>query len=78
MENGLLRMVLESTARHWVGFAAAWLVGHGMLTQADEGSFIRIGAGVAIGLAMWGWSLYQKVDHAATVGMLKDRLLGRR
>ncbi len=78
-ESGLLKMVLTATARHWVGFAAAWLVAHGFLAAGtDENAFLRIGVGVVVGLCMWGWSIYQKVDHAAVIAQLKDRVLPRR
>lgn len=77
MDDSTKQMIsafLGSTVRHAIASGGAVLAAHGLLANAQQASFTEIGTGVVMGLAAWGWSLWQKRGQIHSLSDLRNQL----
>lgn len=67
----IVQMVVGSAARHVLGAAAVWMVGHQILPSAQQTDFVDLGAGMACGAALAAWKWFDIYGRAMVQAHLK-------
>ncbi len=74
LPENFVTSVLSGQIRSLVCAAAGAFVTMGLLTPADQSSFVRIGTGIAIGAVGMLWSAWQKSGHSIQVSIVKKSI----